>query len=71
MGYKEAACPGQGVAQSTMSNLVQLPLTEGWSFRDRDDAEGWMPVPTVPSVVQQDLIANKKYVAMLPMVGYY
>lgn len=71
MGYKEVTCPVQGVAQSMMSNLVQLPLHEGWSFRDRDDAEGWMPVPTVPSVVQQDLIANKKYAAILPIAGYY
>lgn len=36
-------------------------LSTGWTFRDRD-AEDWMPVPLVPSVVQQDLIANKKWV---------
>ncbi|KAJ5806739.1 hypothetical protein N7474_010331 [Penicillium riverlandense] len=51
-----------------MPNLVQLPLTEGWSFRDRDDADGWMPVPTVPSAVQQDLIANKKLED--PFIGF-
>jgi beta-mannosidase len=40
-----------------MANLVNL--STGWSFRDRD-ADEWLPVPTIPSVVQQDLIANKK-----------
>jgi len=39
-------------------------LSTGWTFRDRD-AEEWMSVPAVPSVVQQDLIANKKYVSPL------
>lgn len=39
-------------------------LSSGWSFRDRD-AEDWMSVPVVPSVVQQDLIANKKWVMIL------
>lgn len=34
-------------------------LSSGWTFRDRD-AQDWMPVPAVPSVVQQDLIANKQ-----------
>ena len=34
-------------------------LSSGWSFKDRDSSE-WLPVPTVPSVVQQDLIANNK-----------
>lgn len=38
-------------------------LSSGWTFRDRD-AEDWMPVPAVPSVVQQDLIANKKWVTI-------
>jgi beta-mannosidase len=38
--------------------IVQA-LSSGWSFRDRD-AEEWLPVASVPSVVQQDLIANKK-----------
>jgi beta-mannosidase len=35
------------------------PLATGWTFRDRD-VEGWMPVPAVPSVVHQDLMANNK-----------
>lgn len=39
-------------------------LSSGWSFRDRD-GDDWMPVPVVPSVVQQDLIANKKWVMIL------
>lgn len=34
-------------------------LSSGWMFRDRD-AQEWKPVPIVPSVVQQDLIANKQ-----------
>lgn len=42
---------------STMANFVNL--STGWSFRDRD-ADEWLPVPAIPSVVQQDLIANKK-----------
>lgn len=41
--------------------LFKQLLSTGWTFRDRD-AEEWMPVPAVPSVVQQDLIANQKYV---------
>jgi beta-mannosidase len=40
-----------------MANLVNL--STGWSFRDRD-ADEWLPVPAIPSVVQQDLIANQK-----------
>lgn len=37
-------------------------LSTGWTFRDRDDenSDAWMPVPAVPSTVQQDLIANNK-----------
>jgi beta-mannosidase len=60
MAYKDATLARQGRARSAMANPVQLSLVEGWSFRDRDDAEGWMPVPAVPSVVHQDLMANKK-----------
>ncbi|KAJ5484650.1 Glycoside hydrolase family 2 N-terminal [Penicillium expansum] len=41
-----------------MAMLVH-PLSSGWSFKDRDTDE-WLPVATVPSVVQQDLIANNK-----------
>jgi hypothetical protein len=37
-------------------------LSTGWTFRDRDDgnSDAWMPVPAIPSTVQQDLIANNK-----------
>ncbi|KAJ5698069.1 Beta-mannosidase B [Penicillium macrosclerotiorum] len=42
-------------------------ISTGWTFRDRD-AEDWMPVPAVPSVVQQDLIANKKLED--PFIGF-
>ncbi|CDM38127.1 CAZyme family GH2 [Penicillium roqueforti] len=34
-------------------------LSSDWSFKDRDTDE-WLPVASVPSVVQQDLIANNK-----------
>ncbi|KAJ5778752.1 Glycoside hydrolase family 2 immunoglobulin-like beta-sandwich [Penicillium odoratum] len=34
-------------------------LSTGWSFRD-SETEDWMPVSTVPSVVQQDLLDNNK-----------
>ncbi|KAJ5621853.1 Beta-mannosidase B [Penicillium herquei] len=41
--------------------LSSHELSTGWTFRDRDaEEEEWMPVPKVPSVVQQDLLANKK-----------
>lgn len=42
--------------------LFQQSLSTGWEFKDRDDntPNPWMSVPSVPSVVQQDLIANKK-----------
>lgn len=42
-----------------MMEFSRQSLSTGWSFRDRD-ADEWMPVSVVPSVVQQDLIANKK-----------
>lgn len=35
-------------------------LTTGWEFRETEDSDGWMAVKRVPSVVQQDLIDNKK-----------
>jgi beta-mannosidase len=44
--------------------LFKQSLSTGWTFRDRD-AEDWMSVPAVPSVVQQDLIANQKYASPL------
>ncbi|KAL4924511.1 glycoside hydrolase family 2 protein [Aspergillus undulatus] len=42
--------------------LFHQSLSTGWEFKDRDDnaPNPWMSVPSVPSVVQQDLIANKK-----------
>ncbi|KAF7715939.1 Beta-mannosidase [Penicillium ucsense] len=42
-------------------------LSTGWSFRDREN-EQWMPVKVVPSVVQQDLIHNKKLED--PFIGF-
>jgi beta-mannosidase len=42
-----------------MMEFSRQSLSTGWSFRDRD-ADEWMPVSVVPSVVQQDLIANNK-----------
>ena len=40
--------------------LTQHILSKGWSFKDSEE-DAWMPVPVVPSVVHQDLLANKKY----------
>lgn len=44
--------------------FYQQRLSTGWTFRDRDseqsDLDAWMSVPTIPSTVQQDLIANNK-----------
>ncbi|KAL4863377.1 hypothetical protein BDV12DRAFT_189726 [Aspergillus spectabilis] len=50
--------------------LFQQSLATGWEFKDRDDKSpnAWMRVPAVPSVVQQDLIANKKLED--PYVGF-
>jgi hypothetical protein len=47
-----------------MTTFAQHSLSSGWSFKDSDDqsSEAWLPVPVVPSVVQQDLQANGKYV---------
>lgn len=39
--------------------LNSYALSTGWSFRDRETEE-WMAVSTVPSVIQQDLLDNKK-----------
>lgn len=46
----------------THHKLSEHCLNTGWSFKERDDGadNAWMPVPRVPSVVQQDLMANKK-----------
>lgn len=48
---------------STMAAFAQIPLSAGWFFKDSDDRseDAWLSVPQVPSVVQQDLIANNKY----------
>ncbi|KAL4734822.1 glycoside hydrolase superfamily [Aspergillus similis] len=45
-----------------MAGYTQHVLSEGWSFKDSDDQspDAWLPVPTVPSVVHQDLQANGK-----------
>ncbi|KAJ5116930.1 hypothetical protein N7456_001278 [Penicillium angulare] len=50
--------------------FLALPLSNGWSFKDRDDdsSDAWMPVPAIPSTVQQDLIANKRLED--PYVGF-
>ncbi|KAJ5096428.1 Glycoside hydrolase [Penicillium alfredii] len=48
-------------------SLITQPLSTGWFFKDRD-ADTWLPVPSVPSVVQQDLIANQKLED--PFVGF-
>jgi len=45
--------------QLLLKMAVIQSLSSGWSFKDRD-AEEWLPVALVPSVVQQDLIANNK-----------
>jgi beta-mannosidase len=44
-------------------SFFELPLSSGWTFKDRDDnsPDAWMSVPAVPSTVQQDLIANKRF----------
>lgn len=46
-----------------MAAFAQIPLSAGWFFKDSDDRseDAWLSVPQVPSVVQQDLIANNKY----------
>lgn len=43
-------------------SFFEVPLSNGWTFKDRDDhaPDAWMPVVAVPSTVQQDLIANKR-----------
>ena len=46
--------------------LQATTLSRGWQFKESNDdsetKETWMPVPAVPSVVHQDLQANKRYV---------
>ncbi|OOF90956.1 glycoside hydrolase family 2 protein [Aspergillus carbonarius ITEM 5010] len=45
-----------------MAMFTPYILSTGWYFRESEDKspEAWMPVPTVPSVVHQDLQANKR-----------
>lgn len=46
-----------------MAKLYQHSLSTGWTFKESNDPDGpWMPVPVIPSVMHQDLMANKKYV---------
>ncbi|KAL3469367.1 glycoside hydrolase superfamily [Aspergillus californicus] len=53
-----------------MAAYAQHVLSTGWSFKDCDDksSEAWLPVPAVPSVVQQDLQANDKLKD--PFIGF-
>ncbi|THC93413.1 hypothetical protein EYZ11_007108 [Aspergillus tanneri] len=53
-----------------MAGFTQQSLSTGWSFKDYEDtsAEAWMAVPSVPSVVHQDLKANNKLKD--PYVGF-
>src|ERR1700712_351757 len=43
-------------------SLSRVELSEGWSFRqEADNSENaWLPVPTVPTDVYRDLLANEK-----------
>ncbi|KAJ9215889.1 CAZyme family GH2 [Paecilomyces variotii] len=42
-----------------MVKIFEQTLSTGWYFKQVDDAEqAWMPVPSIPSVVHQDLLAN-------------
>ena len=47
-----------------MARFFQQTLSTGWRFKKTDNQgdEAWMPVASVPSVVHQDLEANKKFV---------
>ncbi|KAK8210952.1 hypothetical protein IWZ01DRAFT_435378 [Phyllosticta capitalensis] len=45
----------------TIRPLTKQVLDTGWFFRQTDAPDDeWLPAPTVPSCVHQDLIANKK-----------
>lgn len=49
-----------------MVKIFEQTLSTGWYFKQVDDAEqAWMPVPSIPSVVHQDLLANGEYVSIL------
>ncbi|OHF00516.1 glycosyl hydrolase family 2 [Colletotrichum orchidophilum] len=45
-----------------MATLLRHELSNGWAFKQRDDASEnpWLPVPSIPSQVHVDLLANKK-----------
>lgn len=49
-----------------MVKIFEQTLSTGWYFKQVDDAEqAWIPVPSIPSVVHQDLLANGEYVLIL------
>ncbi|KAJ3943132.1 uncharacterized protein N0V96_007366 [Colletotrichum fioriniae] len=45
-----------------MAALIRHELSQGWTFKQQDDTseEAWLPVPSIPSQVHVDLLANKK-----------
>ncbi|KAK1718026.1 family 2 glycosyl hydrolase [Colletotrichum acutatum] len=45
-----------------MTSLIKHELSKGWAFKEEDDAseDAWLPVPSIPSQVHVDLLANKK-----------
>ncbi|KAK1623047.1 family 2 glycosyl hydrolase [Colletotrichum phormii] len=46
-----------------MAALIRHELSKSWTFKQKDDAseeEAWLPVPSIPSQVHVDLLANKK-----------
>lgn len=44
--------------------LTVVPLTDGWTFKQADDAaqDAWLPVKKVPTNVHLDLMDHGKYV---------
>jgi hypothetical protein len=46
--------------------FTKQELSSGWSFKQADDTskDAWLPVKTIPSTVQQDLLDHKKYVSI-------
>ncbi|GAD96332.1 beta-mannosidase [Paecilomyces variotii No. 5] len=52
-----------------MAKFFEQTLSKGWHFKQADDTEqAWMPVPSIPSVVHQDLLANGKIPD--PFIGF-
>jgi len=41
--------------------LANYELTKGWTFRETNSEDPWLPVARVPTNVHIDLIANEKY----------